>query len=69
MAGVPREYEGGGGGVFLIEKALTEQIGQLYWVAGQDVAQETAALASAAHSAYFSVSCAKSCPVTQFLQS
>ena len=42
-----------------------------YWVTGQDVAQETgkwaewAALASAADSANFYVSCATSCPVTQ----
>ena len=44
----------------------------LYWVTRQDVAQETeewaelAALASAAHSAHFSVSCATSCLVTQY---
>ena len=41
----------------------------LYWVTRQDVAQETeelAALASAAHSAHFSVSCATFCPVTQY---
>ena len=43
-----------------------------YWVTRQDVAQETeewaesAALASAAHSAHFSVSCATSCRVTQY---
>ena len=42
-----------------------------YWGAGQDVTQEiakfaeSAALASAAHSAHFSVSCATSCLVTQ----
>ena len=43
-----------------------------YWVTRQDVAQETekwadwAALASAANSAHFSISCATSCLVTQY---
>ena len=43
-----------------------------YWVTGQDVAQERqkwaewAALANAANSAHFSISCATSCPVTLY---
>ena len=52
-------------------RALATRAAAQYWVTGQDIAQETekwaewAALASAADSAHFSVSCATSCPVTQ----